>query len=284
MKKSFLLSSIAAAVLVLYLTGCGRNQPPVIEKFTTDPASDTLVTAGDTVAVICRATDPDEDSLTYELEADAGEFVQSGQEYQTLWIAPDTSGTYMLTCTVSDGDTLYDAADTLVIEVQNYFPMNLANQWTYVGTWLEQEFTLQVSVLRKEEEAGANRWRIKRVFSRPSAEPFTDSASYYSISGDSITYYDAYLQTSFLQFLMPLWLEKTWSGGEGITGTVVESDTVGTEGGIFFNCFKVDVENVGQAQQTFSYWVAPDVGIIRQDIQMPFIGQVEFELTEYEGQ
>ncbi|MCK4334734.1 hypothetical protein KAX06_08155 [candidate division WOR-3 bacterium] len=279
MKKSCVNLVVAAVVFIVYLTGCTRNEPPVIDSLVTDPAADTLVTAGDTVRIICEASDPDADSLLYEFEADAGTFAESQDTASVLWIAPNHSGTFEIICTVSDGDSLYEVTDTLAIEVQNYFPMALQNSWSYKGSWLGQEITLEISVLRKEEEEGKDNWRMYRFFEFATGESLTDTFSYYSIVGDSIFFSSSLPQTFYLNFLMPLWIDKTWNAGDGITASVVEKDTVGTDGGIFFNCFKVNIQGI---EEDFTYWVAPDVGIIVQTVKIPIIGVVvDFELTDY---
>ena len=279
MKKSFVNLAAAALVFIVYLTGCTHNEPPVIDRFVTDPAADTLVTAGDTVKIICEASDPDGDSLTCELEANAGKFEGALDGGEVLWVAPDHSGIFEIICTVSDGDSLHEVSDTLAIEVQNYFPMALQNTWSYKGSWLEQKITLEVSVLRKEEEEGKDNWRMYRFFEFATGESLTDTFSYYSIVGDSIFFSSSLPQTFYLNFLMPLWIDKTWNAGDGITASVVEKDTVGTDGGIFFNCFKVNIQGI---EEDFTYWVAPDVGIIVQTVKIPIIGVVvDFELTDY---
>lgn len=280
MKKSFVNLAAAALVFIVYLAGCARNEPPVIDRFVTSPASDTLVTAGDTVSIVCEASDPDGDSLTCELEADAGTLEGALEGDEVLWIAPNHSGIFEIICTVSDGDSLHEVADTLAIDVQNYFPMALENKWVYEGTWLDQDITLEVTILRKEIEEGQDRWRLRRSFEFPSSQ-FLDTLSYYSIIADSVFFYDSYPQTSYLEFLMPLWVNKAWNAGEGATATVVEKDTVGTNAGIFFNCFRIDVQGL-EGSEAFTWWVAPDVGIIVQTVKIPIIEVVvDFKLTDY---
>lgn len=195
MKKLCIILSIAAVIAVIYLTGCTRNEPPVIDSLVTDPASDTLVTADDTVSIVCEASDPEGDSLTCELEADGGKFEGALEGGEVLWIAPNHSGIFEIICTVSDGDSLYEVTDTLAIDVQNYFPMSLKNSWSYKGNWLGQEITLEISVLRKEEEEGRDNWRMYRFFEFATGESLTDTFSYYSIVGDSIFFSSSLPQT-----------------------------------------------------------------------------------------
>lgn len=51
--------------------------------------------------VTCRATDPEGDILNYLWSADGGAI--NGEGYNVTWRAPDTSGDYTITVTVTDG-------------------------------------------------------------------------------------------------------------------------------------------------------------------------------------
>lgn len=73
------------------------NRPPVIQSLTATP---TDVAPGASVSVICVATDPDGDTLTYIWTASGG--VVTGSGSTVTWAAGQT-GTYTITCVVSDG-------------------------------------------------------------------------------------------------------------------------------------------------------------------------------------
>ena len=74
------------------------NQPPTISSLTANP---TTVSTGAVSTITCTASDPDVDTLSYTWTATGGTISGSGS--QVSWTAPVTSGTYTITCTVSDG-------------------------------------------------------------------------------------------------------------------------------------------------------------------------------------
>jgi len=286
MKKSCVNLVVATVVFIVYLAGCTRNEPPVIDRFVTDPASDTLVTAGDTVKIICEATDPDGDLLAYKFQADSGTFEGPVDANDILWIAPDHSGIFEIICTVSDGDTLHEVADTLVIDVQNYFPMAKGNRWFYESRLFTDTIKLEITVTHSNDLGdGRIEWHIKRDFEASAGNIADDTFSYYTVVGDSVFSHEVLFNLKYLDYLpllMPLWVTKTWNADEDIaTGTVEEKDTVGTDGGIFFNCMRIELRDLDNGEQNRTLWVAPDVGIIKQMVPLSF-GSIEFSLVEYE--
>lgn len=77
------------------------NQPPVIEKLTTDCPR---VRPSHSAIITCVASDPDRDTLTYTWAADRGTI--DGEGAEVTWIAPNDYSTgegYIITVTVSDG-------------------------------------------------------------------------------------------------------------------------------------------------------------------------------------
>ncbi|MBU0701808.1 hypothetical protein KKE26_11060, partial [bacterium] len=76
----------------------GANQPPVIGSLTAVP---TTLAPGGTSTITCTATDPNGDPLGYTWTPDAGTILGTGS--QVAWITPLPSGTYSVTCSVSDG-------------------------------------------------------------------------------------------------------------------------------------------------------------------------------------
>jgi hypothetical protein len=279
MKKSFLILGAGAVIFIAYLAGCKKNQLPVIDTFATDPASDTLVTVGDTVGIICQASDPDGDLLFYELEASGGTLQGTPEGGDIIWIAPEHSGTYNIICNVTDleGDTVNVTSQTLPIHVQNYFPMAVGSQWTYEAQVVVETVTLHTSVDSEENLEDEVHWNITRDFDFSTPIP-TDSFSYYRIKGDSIFFNDAIEQTEYLLLVLPLWSAKSWATGTGSTATVAEIKDRGTEAGNFNNCARIEISE-GSLENTI--WLAPDVGIIVQSLQIA-AGVLEFELVDYE--
>src|SRR5665648_582360 len=78
--------------------GEDNNPPPVISSL--DANQDSIEINHD-VDITCNASDQDGDTLTFSWTAN-GVSVGANDSYLT-WRAPDTAGTYTITCTVSDG-------------------------------------------------------------------------------------------------------------------------------------------------------------------------------------
>lgn len=74
------------------------NQLPVISSFGADAAS---VAVGGSVTVTCIADDPDGDSLSFAWSCTGGSLSRTG--YSVTWEAPDTTGSYSISVTVTDG-------------------------------------------------------------------------------------------------------------------------------------------------------------------------------------
>lgn len=277
MEKFGILVSIAAVIATIYLTGCVRNEPPVIETFAPDPVSDTLVNAGDTLKILCQASDPDGDSLVFELEANAGDFVGAVVEGEILWVAPFKSADVQMVCTVCDSDTLNPVADTLYIAVQNYFPMAIGNRWVYEGAWLTEIITMEIEVTSIEYPG--KRWHITRTFDHNIPQ---DTLSYYEIVGDSVYFYDGFMEERYLALLLPLWVGKTWSL-DGKEGSVEEKRDRGTDAGNFYECMRVELKDIFSSGDTLTQWTARDAGLIIETVTFPvLLGSIEFELVDYE--
>jgi hypothetical protein len=74
------------------------NNPPVISSL---DASQNPVEVNQTVTILCSASDQDTETFTFRWSVN-GEIIE--EESSSLsWRAPDTAGTYNITCTVSDG-------------------------------------------------------------------------------------------------------------------------------------------------------------------------------------
>lgn len=75
------------------------NHAPVISSLTADPATVILKQAA---SITCTASDADNDTLTYTWSAASGTLSGSGSSVS--WTAPASSGTYTVSCLVSDGN------------------------------------------------------------------------------------------------------------------------------------------------------------------------------------
>ncbi len=105
-------SAISAFGLILGVlllsTGCvlptntEKEFSPRIHSITADPPE---IGPGETTTLTCTATDANQDDLTYEWECDgdSGEFSNNATGSVVEWTAPETSQSYMIRVTVSDG-------------------------------------------------------------------------------------------------------------------------------------------------------------------------------------
>lgn len=100
-KKAWLvITSIAVATVLFLASSCTAsiNNPPVIGSL--QPETEQVVPSG-AVQVMCTASDPDGDQLSYDWSASAGEV--SGDGNTATWTAPASEGSYSVTVQVSDG-------------------------------------------------------------------------------------------------------------------------------------------------------------------------------------
>ena len=101
----------------LFITSCIRNYEPVISSILADPNP---VPKGGVVNLTCNASDDDystrqkEEILTYEWFAAAGEITIGEPDYTATWTAPNESGLFSVSCSVTDE---YYGLDIATIEV-----------------------------------------------------------------------------------------------------------------------------------------------------------------------
>ena len=101
----------------LLLTSCIRNYEPVISSILADPNP---VPKGGVVNLTCNASDDDystrqkEEILTYEWFAAAGEITIGEPGNVATWTAPNESGLFSISCSVTDE---YYGLDIATIEI-----------------------------------------------------------------------------------------------------------------------------------------------------------------------
>ena len=101
----------------LFLTSCIRNYEPVISSILANPNP---VSKGGVVDLTCNASDDDhstrqkDESLSYEWFAAAGEITISEQGNTATWSAPNESGLFSVSCSVTDE---YYGLDIATIEI-----------------------------------------------------------------------------------------------------------------------------------------------------------------------
>src|SRR5512136_1367660 len=98
-KKSLIIVGVVAAVVLIsiLLHTMLANQPPRIISLGAWPEQ---VLPLESCQITCHAIDPDEDDLSFDWSATAGEI--TGEGATVNWTAPDSGGTYKVTVTVTD--------------------------------------------------------------------------------------------------------------------------------------------------------------------------------------
>ncbi|MDP8239762.1 MAG: SUMF1/EgtB/PvdO family nonheme iron enzyme [Candidatus Hatepunaea meridiana] len=122
MKTTCFLVSIIT-VFILIIVGCNddetspvqpENNAPVIQNVAADPD---LIAIGETTMLICTASDEDNDTLAYNWAASDGTFPNQSAGASVIWQAPDVSGDYTISITVSDGEDTIDGSITVCVTI-----------------------------------------------------------------------------------------------------------------------------------------------------------------------
>ena len=140
-KKRWLIITVvvAAAVLVSILSYTMLvNHPPVIPRLGVESAR---VFPSGTTQIVCIASDPDGNELSYEWSAVAGEI--HGEGATVTWIAPDYEGIYNVSVTVTDSRG-GDVTDHVPITVKANEPP-VINSLTADTLWTTPSGNLQVT-------------------------------------------------------------------------------------------------------------------------------------------
>lgn len=111
------------------------NYPPEIQLIT---ISDNYLEPGDTTNILCRASDPNEDILSYTWTANGGSV--DGVDSTATFTASDIEGIYLITCTVKDpaGDSVSESIPVLVNDPANGQTGNLVANYEFNGNLLDQ--------------------------------------------------------------------------------------------------------------------------------------------------
>jgi hypothetical protein len=108
--------AVAVAVAVLVST-MPSNHRPLIRDLTADVG---WTTPSGGLQIMCIATDPDGDDLSYGWSATGGDMV--GEGAAVAWSAPESTGLYYVTVIVTDGRGGETADDVLVVVRDNTPP------------------------------------------------------------------------------------------------------------------------------------------------------------------
>ncbi len=99
-QRRLLVTGIAVAIVLFLALSCttSTNNQPIIT--TLEPDAKGVVPLG-SVQVVCTASDPDGDELSYDWSASAGEIDGAGDT--VTWVAPASEGSYSVAVEVNDG-------------------------------------------------------------------------------------------------------------------------------------------------------------------------------------
>ncbi len=131
------LPIIGLMLLVVYIS-CGGNTAPVVNDITFNPAAPY---PGDTVACTADATDEDEDSLTYEWAASAGD-LQATAGNPVDWVAPATAGICTITVIASDDSDVDTFAKEITVQSTSVFGENTTSDTIQDLTWTWSTVTI----------------------------------------------------------------------------------------------------------------------------------------------
>jgi hypothetical protein len=96
-KKCLAITVIMAVAVLLLTSSCTANYPPTITSL--EAEADWTEPLG-SIQVICNASDPEGDNLSYEWSANGGSINGTGSE--VIWIAPEEVGMYDITVVVEE--------------------------------------------------------------------------------------------------------------------------------------------------------------------------------------
>ena len=130
-KRHLLIGVIAVAIVLFLASSCTTqsNNEPVIASLELEAQQ--VVPLG-SIHVVCNASDPDGDELSYDWSATAGEIDGAGDT--ATWVAPASQGTYGVAVVVTDGNG-GQATDFVTIAVRTNDPpiivsLTAGAQWT----------------------------------------------------------------------------------------------------------------------------------------------------------
>ena len=139
-KRCLVITVIAVATVLSLASSCTTpaNNQPIIASL--EPEAERVVPLG-SVQVVCNASDPDGDELSYDWSASAGEV--SGDGDTATWTAPASEGSYSVTVVVTDGDG-GEVMDYVIIGVRANNAPTIASL-TADAQWTTPSGSLQVT-------------------------------------------------------------------------------------------------------------------------------------------
>jgi len=140
-KKRRLVIMVVAVATVLFLaSSCttSTNNQPIITSL--EPEVERIAPLG-SLQVVCIASDPDGDELSYDWSASAGEI--SGDGDTAIWTAPASEGSYSVAVVVADGRG-GEVMDYVAITVRANDPPTIASL-TADAEWTTPSGSVQVT-------------------------------------------------------------------------------------------------------------------------------------------
>jgi len=139
-KRSLVITLIAVAAVLFLASSCttSTNNQPIIASLEPDPE---WATPSGSLQVVCTASDPDGDELSYNWSASAGKVTGNG--HTITWVAPPSEGSYSVAVVVTDGHG-GEVMDYMAITVRTNKPPTIASL-TADAEWTTPSGTLQVT-------------------------------------------------------------------------------------------------------------------------------------------
>jgi predicted secreted protein len=154
-KRCLLIMLVVVTTVLLLNLSCttSNNNQPIITSL--EPDAEGVVPLGN-LQVVCTASDPDGDELSYEWSASAGEIDGAGDT--VTWVAPASEGSYSVAVEVTDGRG-GEVMDYVTIAVRANNPPTVASL-TANADWTTPSGSVQVtcSASDPDEDALSYEW------------------------------------------------------------------------------------------------------------------------------
>jgi hypothetical protein len=139
-KRCLLIMLVVVTTVLLLNLSCttSNNNQPIITSL--EPDAEGVVPLGN-LQVVCTASDPDGDELSYEWSASAGEIDGAGDT--VTWVAPASEGSYSVAVEVTDGRG-GEVMDYVTIAVRANNPPTVASL-TANADWTTPSGSVQVT-------------------------------------------------------------------------------------------------------------------------------------------
>jgi hypothetical protein len=149
-RRSLTITVMSMATALVLVSSCtaSANSQPIIASL--EPDTQGVVPLG-SVQVVCTASDPDGDGLSYAWSASAGEIDGVGDTVD--WIAPASEGSYSVAVAVTDGHG-GQATDFVTIAVRANDPPTIASV-TVDAEWTTPSGSVQITCTASDTDGDA---------------------------------------------------------------------------------------------------------------------------------